>query len=147
MAELNLGKVIGPPGPSIISQDTGVLDIAAGQYLGVSPDGKIVGMDGGEGGSEGHSPYIGENGNWYEWRDGAFVDTGVQPEGKVGGKGDPGPNNISQDTDVSGIGDGQYLSVSGGKVVGAEGGSLTAEQKYRIDHAIQPGTILFGGTF
>lgn len=43
-------------------------------------------------GGNGHSPYIGENGNWYEWSIEAndFVDTGVQAEGTQGEKGDIG---------------------------------------------------------
>ena len=33
---------------------------------------------------EGHSPYIGENGNWYEWSDGEYVDTEVHAQGIPG---------------------------------------------------------------
>jgi hypothetical protein len=47
----------------------------------------------------GRSPYIGSNGNWYEWDDTAkiFVDTGVKaqgPQGLQGLKGDTGPQGI-----------------------------------------------------
>ena len=36
--------------------------------------------------SDGHSPYIGENGNWWQWNDiiGDFVDTGVSAKGVDG---------------------------------------------------------------
>jgi hypothetical protein len=72
LAELNLGKVVGPPG------------------------------------EEGHSPYIGDNGNWYEWKETAYIDTGVNaegtqgppgPQGKQGDKGekgDPGSGGVEQ---------------------------------------------------
>jgi hypothetical protein len=40
----------------------------------------------------GHSPYIGTNGNWYEWDDTAeeYNDTGVKAEGPKGDPGEPG---------------------------------------------------------
>ena len=40
----------------------------------------------------GHSPYIGTNGNWYEWDDTTeqYADTGVKAEGPKGDPGEPG---------------------------------------------------------
>lgn len=40
----------------------------------------------------GHSPYIGTNGNWYEWDDETeeYTDTGVKAEGPKGDPGEPG---------------------------------------------------------
>lgn len=40
----------------------------------------------------GHSPYIGSNGNWYEWDDTTeqYTDTGVKAEGPKGDPGEPG---------------------------------------------------------
>ena len=44
------------------------------------------------GAESGHSPYIGENGNWYEWDAEAanYVDTGTAAQGPQGPKGDTG---------------------------------------------------------
>lgn len=44
------------------------------------------------GGGSGHSPYIGENGNWYEYNDatGVYVDTEVKAEGPQGPAGPAG---------------------------------------------------------
>lgn len=50
------------------------------------------GCEGNYNGSNVHSPYIGENGNWFEWsaETNDFIDTGVHAEGSQGEKGDPG---------------------------------------------------------
>lgn len=47
--------------------------------------------------SNGHSPYIGENGNWFEWSVEAndFVDTGVRAEGLQGENGQNGTDGKS----------------------------------------------------
>lgn len=38
-------------------------------------------------GTDGKSPYVGENGHWFEWRDGEYVDTGKVAEGRNGDDG------------------------------------------------------------
>ena len=40
----------------------------------------------------GRSPYIGENGNWFEFNDKiqSFVDSGIKAQGEPGDKGQPG---------------------------------------------------------
>lgn len=45
------------------------------------------------GGGNGHSPYIGDNGNWFEWDDDTkqFVDTGTKAQGEDGAQGNTGP--------------------------------------------------------
>lgn len=47
---------------------------------------------GGEGGGSGHSPYIGQNGNWYQYNDntGTYIDTNVKAQGPKGDPGEPG---------------------------------------------------------
>ncbi len=49
-------------------------------------------VSGGGGGISGKSPYIGENGNWYQFDDttGAWIDTGVKAEGLQGPSGSKG---------------------------------------------------------
>lgn len=51
--------------------------------------------EGGGDGSGGKSPYIGENGHWFEWNadQKEFVDTGVTAQGKEGKQGVPGVAN------------------------------------------------------
>lgn len=48
-------------------------------------------------GGECKSPYIGENGNWYQWDGKEFVDTGVKAEGKDGEQGLPGVDGAKGD--------------------------------------------------
>lgn len=45
------------------------------------------------GAESGHSPYIGENGNWYEWdaETAEYVDTGMAAQGPQGPQGEEGP--------------------------------------------------------
>ena len=48
---------------------------------------------GGEGivrGVDGKSPYVGENGNWFEWNGSAWMDTGVPARGPQGDRGEQG---------------------------------------------------------
>lgn len=47
---------------------------------------------GGGTGRDGHSPYIGDNGHWYEWDDATqqFVDTVTEAQGPQGVNGEPG---------------------------------------------------------
>lgn len=62
------------------------------------------------GAESGHSPYIGENGNWYEWdaEAAAYVDTGTAAQGPQGPKGDTGatgpqgPKGDTGDTGATG---------------------------------------------
>lgn len=44
------------------------------------------------GGGSGKSPYIGANGNWFEWSDSenTYVDTGIRAQGPQGPQGNPG---------------------------------------------------------
>lgn len=52
-------------------------------------NGTILPKGSGGTGRDGHSPYIGQNGNWYEWDDATqqFVDTEVQAQGPQGNTG------------------------------------------------------------
>lgn len=61
----------------------------AGEELGFVT---VAGGDGSSSGGAGYSPYIGANGNWYEWSDSAsgYVDTGVQARGETGKAGQDG---------------------------------------------------------
>lgn len=56
----------------------------------------ISGSGGGGSGTDGKSPYIGENGNWFEYNDvlQAWIDTGVRAEGKDGLNGADGKDGI-----------------------------------------------------
>lgn len=56
-----------------------------------------------EGGGNGHSPYIGDNGNWYEWDDATqqFVDTGTKAQGEDGEQGATGPQGPQGNTGSS----------------------------------------------
>lgn len=51
------------------------------------------------GGGNGHSPYIGDNGNWFEWDDTTqqFVDTGTKAQGATGPQGPQGNTGSSVD--------------------------------------------------
>ena len=59
-----------------------------------------VGEGGGGDGSGGKSPYIGENGHWFEWNaeQQQFVDTGVTAQGRDGNPGLQGPQGIQGNT-------------------------------------------------
>ncbi len=54
--------------------------------------------------ASGHSPYIGENGNWFEWDDavGEYVDTEVQAEGPQGPTGPTGATGATGATGEQG---------------------------------------------
>ena len=81
-------------------------------------------------GGAGKSPYIGENGNWYEWdSDGeAFVDTGVKAEGYTPQKGidywteedkaeiieEVAPFTVNVEVEFSTL-DGSFIGISGDK--------------------------------
>lgn len=60
--------------------------------------------DGAGGGSDGHSPYIGENGNWFEYNDstGEYVDTEVHAQGEQGEQGVPGADGAAGQTGPTG---------------------------------------------
>ena len=45
-------------------------------------------------GVDGKSPYIGENGSWFEWDGTSWNDTGVKAQGPQGEKGEVGPQGV-----------------------------------------------------
>lgn len=67
-------------------------------------------------GGSGNAPYIGTNGNWYEWSDseGAYIDTGIRaqgpqgetgaqgPQGETGAQGPQGPQGLQGETGAQG---------------------------------------------
>lgn len=61
----------------------------------------------------GYSPYIGNNGNWFEYSDeiGKFVDTGVQAKGEQGVQGAPGKDGLSPLVSVEEIEGGNRVSI------------------------------------
>lgn len=61
----------------------------------------------------GYSPYIGENGNWFEFSDEIreFVDTGVQAKGEQGVQGAPGKDGLSPIVSVEEIEGGNRVSI------------------------------------
>ena len=103
--------------PSVTEGNLFVFAVQSGEYIhfdngGMIPDNHIVigaddglcllyrsfgdGLDywhkvelGVGGGSDGHSPYIGENGNWFEWssEEGDYVDTEIAAQGPQGNTG------------------------------------------------------------
>ena len=84
----------------------------------------------GEGG--GNSPYIGDNGNWFEWDGEEYADTGVLAQGREGEagtqgpqgiQGPEGPNVISSNTSVSGF------TGAGGKYLGFNAAGTGLEVK------------------
>lgn len=57
-------------------------------------------------GADGKSPYIGENGHWFEWQDGEYVDTGKVAEGQNGNDG------ISPTVEVTQTGTGHKVVIT-----------------------------------
>ena len=55
--------------------------------------------------SNGKSPYIGDNGNWYEWNDiqQGYVDTGVKAKGQKGDKGEQGIQGEKGEQGIQGV--------------------------------------------
>lgn len=52
----------------------------------------------------GKTSYIGANGNWYEWRNGAFVDSGIKAQGSKGETGDAGKDGAKGDAATVSVG-------------------------------------------
>lgn len=59
-----------------------------------------------------HGPVIGTNGNWYVWKTGAYVDTGVKAEGKDGATGATGKDGYSPVLTVTEIAGGRRITIT-----------------------------------
>lgn len=60
---------------------------SGGGLFGAQGQGVVRGVDG-------KSPYVGENGNWFEWSGSGWLDTGVPARGPQGEKGETGPQGL-----------------------------------------------------
>ena len=78
------------------------------------------------GGGSGHSPYIGENGNWYEYNDatGVYVDTEVKAEGPQGPAGQDGSDGAPGTPGTDGT-DGYSPTVSTLAITGGTAVTIT----------------------
>ena len=82
----------GKPGDDGVSPTVNVTEIETGHTVTITDkDGaksfEVTNGRDGTDGADGKSPYVGENGHWFEWQDGEYVDTGKVAEGRNGREG------------------------------------------------------------